>query len=180
MIGAQEVQHILALDEGRFGLKMWFKRRWCPKGVRPPWIVEEKYEWLWLYAAIEPTTGNAFFLLLPDASGDCFQLFLEHIQRELKGETVKVVLDNSPGHCSKGVHWPTKVTPYYLPAYSPELNPAEQVFHEVHKQLANTLFEDLESLQEALIQVLNQWWDQPSLLKRLTGSPWWLQALQSS
>jgi hypothetical protein len=49
------------MDEARLGLKVWFRRRWCPKGVRPPWIVEDRYEWLWLYAAIEPRTGESFF-----------------------------------------------------------------------------------------------------------------------
>lgn len=53
--------HVLALDEGRFGLKTWLRRRWCPRGVRPPWIVEEAYEWLWLYVAVEPTTGRGVF-----------------------------------------------------------------------------------------------------------------------
>jgi transposase len=180
LIGGQEVKHVLALDEGRFGLKSCFKRRWCPKGVRPPWIVEEKYEWLWLYAAVEPTTGNAFFLLLPDTSGDCFQLFLEHLQSELKGEEVKIVLDNAPSHCSQHVQWPSQITPYYLPAYSPELNPAEQLFREGHKRLSNTIFEDLEALRDALLQILQQWWSQPALLLHLTGYPWWVQALQSS
>ena len=55
----------MALDEGRFGLKTWLRRRWCPLGDRPPWIVQEEYEWLWLYAAVEPTTGTGVFLLLP-------------------------------------------------------------------------------------------------------------------
>ena len=174
------MKHVLALDEGRFGLKTWFRRRWCPRGVRPPWVVEEKYVWLWLYAAVEPTTGNAFFLLLPDTSGDCFQLFLEHIQQELKGEEAKIVLDNAPGHVSQQVQWPQQMAPYYLPAYSPELNPAEQVFREVHKRLANTIFEDLDALREALIQILHKWWSQPALLMHLTGYPWWVQALQSS
>jgi hypothetical protein len=133
LIGGPEVKHVLALDEGRFGLKIWFRRRWCPKGVRPPWVVEEKYVWLWPSAAIEPTTGNSFFLLLPDTSGDCFQVFLEHLQQELKGEETKIVLDNAPGHTCQHVQWPQRMTPYYLPAYSPELNPVEQLFREVHK-----------------------------------------------
>ena len=31
-------------DEARFGLKSWHRRRWCPFGVRPPWVVQDKYE----------------------------------------------------------------------------------------------------------------------------------------
>jgi transposase len=42
------VCRVLAFDEGRFGRKAWFRRRWCPLGVRPPWIVEDRYEWTWV------------------------------------------------------------------------------------------------------------------------------------
>jgi len=28
-----------AMDEARFGLKAWHRRRWCPSGHRPPWRV---------------------------------------------------------------------------------------------------------------------------------------------
>jgi hypothetical protein len=65
----------VALDEGRFGLITWLRRRWCPLGERPPWIVQDEYEWLWLYAAVEPTTGTGVFLLLPTVEGQCLSLF---------------------------------------------------------------------------------------------------------
>jgi len=34
-----------SFDEARFGLINWHRRRYCPKGVRPPWSVERKYRW---------------------------------------------------------------------------------------------------------------------------------------
>ena len=46
------------LDEGRFGLRVWLRRRWCPRGARPPWVVEDRYEWTWLYAALPTLTGR--------------------------------------------------------------------------------------------------------------------------
>ena len=74
----------MAFDEGRFGLKTWLRRRWCPLGERPPWIVQDEYEWLWLYAAVEPTTGTGVFLLLPTVEGQCLSLFLQHLRQELE------------------------------------------------------------------------------------------------
>lgn len=56
---------VLALDEARFGLKSWHRRRWCPCGHRPPWVVQDRYEWFWLYAAVEPATGQSCCLYLP-------------------------------------------------------------------------------------------------------------------
>jgi hypothetical protein len=112
-------------------------------------------------------------------TGDCFQVFLEHISHEMKEETVKIVLDNAPSHCRHQVQWPSQMTTSSFPASSPELHPAEQLFREVRQLLANTIFENLASLPAAPITVLHRFWDQPSLLMSLTGSPWWLQALQS-
>jgi hypothetical protein len=47
----------VAFDEGRFGLITWLRRSFCPLGERPPWIVQDEYEWFWLYAAVEPCAG---------------------------------------------------------------------------------------------------------------------------
>lgn len=40
-------------------------RRWCPRGALPPRVVDDRYRWLWLCAAVEPANGAGFFLLLP-------------------------------------------------------------------------------------------------------------------
>lgn len=113
----------MALDEGRFGLITWLRRRlcpWCPLGERPPWIVQDEYEWLWLYAAVEPTTGTAVFLLLPTVEGVCLEIFLQHLHNELGEGAIGVVLDSAGSHRSGEVSWPQDMHPLYLPAYSPE------------------------------------------------------------
>jgi transposase len=175
-----QVQHLVAFDEGRFGLKTWFRRRWCPKGFRPPWIVQEQYEWLWLYAAVEPDTGTGIFLLLPAVDGQCLELFLSHLRQELATGSIGVVLDNSGSHHSLQFTWPSKMHPLYLPPYSPELNPAEQIFRHLRKKLSNTIFTTLEALQQALSDELHLFWDHPTVLLHLTGYPWWVNALQTN
>ena len=35
------------------------------KRHRPPWPVQMRYDWLWLYAAVEPATGHCVCLYLP-------------------------------------------------------------------------------------------------------------------
>jgi hypothetical protein len=39
---------VLAFDEARFGLINWHKKRYCPKGFRPPYVVQRAYEWTYL------------------------------------------------------------------------------------------------------------------------------------
>lgn len=118
------------MDEARFGLKTWHRRRWCPKGFRPPWVVEDRYEWLWLYAAVEPATGESFYLYLPRLDGDCFEVFLEELRKAYRGEQIVLVLDGAPGHRSGQVSWPDGIEALPLPPYSPELNPVERLFEE--------------------------------------------------
>jgi transposase len=176
LLEAEEISQPWCMDEGRFGLKVWFRRRWCPKGVRPVWEVQDRYEWRWLYAAIEPTTGQSYFLLLPRVDRHCLQVFLEHFaaaQGATSRTTLGLVWDGSGSHRSTKLVWPAGLKPLPLPPYSPELNPAEQVMRVLRERLANRIFADLAELDEAIEAVLHAWWADPTQLQRLTGYDWW-------
>jgi hypothetical protein len=93
-----------------------------PKGVRPPWPYEHRYEAkhaspLWLYVALEPTTGESFVLLLPRVDGACFAAFLHAFRRAAPGSAVALVLDGGGGHTSGRVSWPAGLERLPLPAY---------------------------------------------------------------
>lgn len=168
---------LFACDEGRFGLKTWLRRRWCPRGSRPPWIVDDRYEWLWGYVAVEPATGRLCCLLLPSMQASSLELFLQQMREQFPDERIGIVWDNAPSHRSHQLEWPADMVPMALPAYSPELNPAKQLFRLLRRRLANRIFETLDELQEALVAELEQLWTHPDGLIQLTGYPWWLQAL---
>jgi transposase len=70
--------------------------------------------------------------------------------------------------------------PLSLPRYSPELNPAEQVFRHLRRHLSNTVFTTLDALQNALIDELQQFWEHPTALLQLTGYPWWVEAIENT
>ena len=133
-----------------------------------------------MYAAVEPTTGTGVFLLLPSVDGPCLELFLRHLRHELGKGPIGIVLDSSGSHHSDQVSWPHDMHPFYLPAYSPELNPAEQIFRHLRKALSNAIFTTLDDLQNALINELQQFWEHPSVLLHLTGYPWWVEAVHSN
>lgn len=174
---AEQCQTAWAFDEGRFGLKVWFQRRWCPYRVRPPWIVEDHYEWCWLYAAVEPTTGKSFWALMPGVDSDCLQAFLDAFARHLGEHRVGLVLDGSGAHRAQAVDWPERVVPLRLPPYSPELNPAELIFRHLRAKLSNQVFADLAALEAAITTALQPFWDEPATLQRLTGFDWWLAGI---
>ena len=172
-------QRIFALDEGRFGLKVWHRRRWCPSGVRPPWIFEDRYQWLWVYAAVEPLTGESFFLFLPRVDGECFELFLQELRAWYAQEEMVLVLDNCSSHRSGQVAWPQGMSPLPLPAYSPELQPVEGVFKDLRAELSNEIFADVDALEQALLAQVRRYFDHPQQLHRLTAFPWWREGVSN-
>jgi transposase len=141
--------------------------------------VAEAYEWVWAYVAVEPRTGRSVVLSLPGLDGACFAAFLRAVAEAFGDQRVGVVLDNAPGHTSGGVAWPETLVPLHLPAYSPELNPAEPVFRALRAALANAVFATVTELEAALTAALRPYWDEPARLQRLTGFPWWVEAAQS-
>jgi transposase len=176
MVAEAGVARVWAFDEGRFGLRVWLRRRWCPYGVRPPWLVDDRYEWVWLYAAVEPATGASFFLLLPGVNKAWFACFLAAFAEETGGARVGLVRDGAPSHRA-AIPWPEGLVPLSLPPYSPELNPAEQIFRVLRARLSNRIFEDLAELEVALTEQLQTFWDRPATLQQLTNYPWWSAAV---
>jgi transposase len=172
------VQQVWAVDEGRFGLRVGLRKRWCPVGVRPPWVVHDRYEWLWLYAAVEPATGQSFFLLLPRVTKGWFAAFLAAFGAATAGDRVGLVLDGSGAHRA-AIPWPDHLVALPLPRYSPELNPAEQVFRVLRPKLANRIFASVAELEAAIAEHLQPYWEQPALVRRLTGYPWWTAAVRT-
>lgn len=141
--------------------------------------MEERYEWTWLYAAVEPATGELFCLLLPGVDGACLDAFLGWLRQQVPGR-VGVVLDNSGSHRRKRAAWPAGLEPLPLPAYSPELNPAERVLGHVRARLANRLFATLADLEQAIAAALRELWDDPARVTRLTAYPWWRAGLDAT
>jgi transposase len=161
------------LDEARFGLTGKHRRRWCPSGKRPPWEHEDRYQGLWLYAAVEPASGDSFVLFLPRTDGACRESFLSAFRHAVPEPTVGLVLDNSGSHGKARVDWPKGITKLSRPPYSPELNPAERWVEERRKSLAKRVFTCIAELEEAVTEALRPYWDDPDKLVRLTTYPWW-------
>jgi transposase len=170
---------VLAFDEARFGLINWHRRRYCPKGFRPPWVVRRAYdEWTYLYAAVDPTSGESFCLYLPGMDGLCLEAFLEHLGEAYSGHHLLVVLDGAPSHTSGRIELPENMSLLRLPAYSPELNPVERWFQEFRRALSNRIFETVELLQEALTEALEPYWQDSGRLRSLAGFSWWVEAIE--
>ncbi len=108
--------------------------------------MQDKYQWFWLYTAVEPATGDSFSLYLPSLDGVCLQVFLEQLKAAYPDDALLLVMDRASSHRSTRVTWPQDIQPLLLPSYSPQLNPAERCFQKLRKALSNRLFGTLEAL----------------------------------
>lgn len=163
-------------DEARFGLKSWHKRRWMAPGYRPDWVVQDCYEWLYVYGAIEPLSGRSVFWLLPALDKESVKFFVERLREEVD-EKLALVWDGASAHRAMKEEMPEGMTSVILPAYCPELNPTESVWKALRKKLANRIFDTLEDLEAALCEALQLFWQHPEVLVSLTAYSWWRKAL---
>ena len=169
------MERVWAQDEGRFGLKVWFRRRWCPVRERPPWICTDRYYGCWVYAAVEPSSGARVVWLLPGMDTACQQLFLDTLAAALPGE--QGGQDGAGAHRATELRWPENLVRLPLPPYSPELNPVEALFRHLRGRLANRISADLDDLETALAEELRPFWGDRAPLPSLTGYAWWVKAV---
>jgi DDE superfamily endonuclease len=164
-------------DEHRLGLKPIVRKVWSPVGERPSVKVHQRYEWSYLYSFVRPKTGEIHWLILPTVNARVFSLALEHFAKEVgagnKRRRILLVLDRAAWHTGGEVEVPEGMHLEFLPAASPELQPAERVWPLSNEGVANRHFEQIEDLEEALIERCVALCDQPEVIRSYTRYHWW-------
>jgi len=164
------------MDEHRLGLLPVLKRVWAPKGRRPKAPVRRRYEWLYVYGFVRPTTGQSWWCLLPTVSRAAMDAALEAFARDegLDAEhRVALVLDQAGSHTSPTLPIPEGLDLVFLPPYSPELAPAERLWPLVDEVVVNQTFPDLDALEAVLVPRCQALTRQRPRLKSLTRYHWW-------
>lgn len=83
--------------------------------MRPPSLVDQRFESLYLFAACQLSPDETFVLALPRGSADAMTLFLEHFARQLAPDVHAVlVLDQAGWHGARALHIPETITPLPL------------------------------------------------------------------
>lgn len=89
-----------------------------------------------------------------------------------ENKIVLVVQDRAGWHLSDKVMLPAGIIPEYLPAYSPELQPAERLWSLVDQPLVNRHFETIEELEEVLAERCRVLQTMTEEIKSLTDYHW--------
>src|SRR5206468_7678433 len=73
-------------DEARFGQHGTLTRVWARVGSRPPAIRQTQYDYLYVFSAACPETGDATGLITPNVNTGTMNAFLEQFSRELPAD----------------------------------------------------------------------------------------------
>ena len=84
--------------------------------------------------------------------------------------TYLVVWDGSGWHKVRNV--PDGILLVPLPAYSPELNPVENLNGVLRGETANAYLDDLDRKENLVDQKLKDYWEDPEALVQLAFHPW--------
>ena len=145
------------MDEARFGQKGRTTHRWWVKGQRPPGIADKRFASAYIFAAVRPSTGEDFALVLPWVSTAAMSTFLAGFAETVPGDThVVMVLDQAGWHGAKNLVVPDCFTLLPLPSYSPELNPVERVWLYLRERyLSHRLLANYEAVVDACCEAWN-------------------------
>jgi transposase len=162
-------------DEARFGLQPVLRRVWAPKGERPEASVAPDYEWLWMYAAAHPAAGESFWLSLPRLDTEMAQLFLNEFAKQYapKGKQIILCWDGAPAHRARNLRVPERLTLVSLPPYTPELNPAENLWPLVKEGVANESFKELGALEKRVCRRVRTISEDRELISSRLSYHWW-------
>ena len=122
-------------DEARFGRINWPRPCWAPIGVRPEVASQLIREYIYLYGAVSPKDGTCVYLIMPRSDTGSIQVFLNALSRKFASQDILLVLDGAPNHRSGELEIPENISLLFLPPYSPELNPKENLWDEIREKL---------------------------------------------
>ena len=142
-------------DEAGFGRINKPKYCWCEKGIRPSVPCHHIREYRYTYGAVEPVTGDSFFLIMPYNNTACMNKFLEELSKKYAEDIILMVCDGAAWHKSSTLIIPENVELFYLPPATPEMNPIEQIWKEIRKRgFRNEIFSTLEKVVDRLCDTI--------------------------
>ena len=154
-------------DESRFGLMTKQKRVLVSKGVKPIGKFQHSYKWLWLWGCFSPITGDSFYWETSHVGSDIFEGFLNSFSMGKPRELKLLIIDNAGFHACQNITIPENIRLIRIPAYTPELNPAEKVWQWMKGKVAMKFFDTTKALQAKITEMVNQL--TPDMIKSITG-----------
>lgn len=146
---------------------------WAPLGTRPAVAAQLIREYIYLYGAVSPKDGTSAYLIMPTANTASFQAFLQVLACRFVRQDILLVLDGAPNHRCGDLVVPRNITLLYLPPYSPELNPKENLWDEIREKIfKNYALKSMDAVRAKLKQAILYLERNPKLVRSITSFPY--------
>jgi transposase len=98
-----------------------------------------------MFGCVEPATGKVFVKRADKGNAGTFKQFLKKVIHEYKGKKVIMILDNVRYHHSRKLkqfleNHKDRIELFFLPPYSPELNPMERIWWYMRKKITHNRY----------------------------------------
>ncbi|WP_088784053.1 IS630 family transposase, partial [Streptococcus pneumoniae] len=142
-------------DDAGFGRISKLGSCWSPIGVGSHVHSHYIREFRYCYGAVDAHTGESFFLIAGGCNTEWMNAFLEELSQAYPDDYLLLVMDNAIWHKSSTLKIPTNIGFAFIPPYTPEMNPIEQVWKEIRKRgFKNKAFRTLEDVMNQLQDVI--------------------------
>jgi putative transposase len=159
-------------DEARFGRITRLRRCWAPAVLRPCVPQQIIRQYLSVFTAIAPQSGEMVSLIFPTSNAEIMTIFLNHVSQQFPDFFIVMQVDGAGWHRSHQVQIPENIRLLFQPPYSPEVNPVEHIWDDMReKHFANCQFLSLDDLQKKLCAALNELSSQTDYVRSMTYFP---------
>ena len=168
-VGLTSASRIGFADELRLGLRGTTRRVWGRRGTKIRQRLQLKYEWRYLFAAVDGQAGRVWWGWVPSMKAEALWPTVAGIQE--MGILDGLVWDNAPSHRDDEIT-DLDLALVGLPSYSPELNPAERLFEEIRRHVEGRVYATLDDKVADVETFLEDLDADPTRVRRLCGWEW--------
>jgi len=162
-------------DEARVGQQGSLTYVWAERGSRPRAPRDQRYDWAYIFGAVCPARGVGAALVLPHVNTEAMNRHLAEISTQVApGAHCVLTLDGAGGHqVGSKLRVPENISLLPLPAYSPELNPVENVWQFLRQNyLANSVFDSYDAIVNACCDAWNALIADPDRITSIASRSW--------
>ena len=169
---------IMFADEARFERMNRPRPCWAPTSVGPEVAAQLIRQYIYLYGAGCPKDGTCVYLIMPTSNTACFQAFLDALARKFARQDILLVLDGAPNHRCRDLALPHNISLLFLPPYSPELNPKENLWDEIREKIfKNYALKSMDAVRTKLEEAILYIERNPKIVKSITSFPYIVKSL---
>ena len=153
-------ERLVFIDETWAKTNMAALRGWAPRGQRlTAKVPHGRWKTMTFLAALRHDRIEAPWLLEGPIDGDSFRTYVEKVLVPTLKPGDIVIMDNLGSHKSKAVRKAIRNADaklFFLPKYSPDLNPIEQLFAKLKHLLRQAAGRTTEAVYQAIGKLLDQ------------------------